>query len=226
MMPGPASAIAANWRLMLASSGGSRGAAAASPAMGRSSAPWPPIAGSCKGEKIRSISLTGRPLTKASAPPARCHRRPSVSRREWGTNTSRGVGAMSRIVPSISSRMASRVRFSLGTLASGMVARSLMLAARLQRHPAVDEVSLSGNVACLVGCEEHGKRRHFLGTAQAPHRLAPDERALDIRNRPSGGLSERFDAPLERGRLDRARTYGVGPDAALDEIRGDRFREP
>src|SRR5215467_13146684 len=109
-MPGPASAIAANRRFSFGSSGGSRGAAGSCPASVRSSAPWPPIAGSCSGEKRRSSSLTGRPLTKARAPPVRCHSRASVSRSECGTNTSRGVGARSRIVPSTSSRMASSLK--------------------------------------------------------------------------------------------------------------------
>ena len=92
MMPGPASAMAANFRFTLGSSGGSRGDSGAAPGIVRSSAPWPPIAGNCSGEKIRSSSLTGRPLTKATAPPVRSQSRPNVSRNACETNTSRGVG--------------------------------------------------------------------------------------------------------------------------------------
>ncbi len=58
-MPGPASAMAANCRFTAGSSGGSRGASGAAPAAVRSSAPCPPIAGNCSGEKMRSSSLTG-----------------------------------------------------------------------------------------------------------------------------------------------------------------------
>ena len=65
-MPGRASAMAANCRFTLASSGGSRGGCGACPATMRISAPCPPMAGSCKGEKMRSSSLIGRPLTKAT----------------------------------------------------------------------------------------------------------------------------------------------------------------
>ena len=37
----------------------------------RISAPWPPTAGNCSGAKIRSMSLSERPLTSAIAPPVR-----------------------------------------------------------------------------------------------------------------------------------------------------------
>ena len=56
--------------------------------------------------KIRSISLSERPLTSASAPEVRTSRRLRVFARPGGTQTSRGVGARSSRVPSISSRIA------------------------------------------------------------------------------------------------------------------------
>ena len=99
--------MVANRRLIRDSSGASAAYFEISPsATGRSSAPWPPTAGSCRGEKMRSSSPIGRPLTKATAPPVRCQSRVSVSRSSGGTRTSRGVGARSSKVPSTSSRKA------------------------------------------------------------------------------------------------------------------------
>src|SRR5580704_9796547 len=45
----------------------------------------------------------------------------------------------------------------------------------LKRHPAVDEMGLAGNVACLVAGEEEGERGDLLGGAEPAHRLAVDE---------------------------------------------------
>src|SRR5262252_8129034 len=59
---------------------------------------------------MRSSSLTGRPLTKATPPSVRCQSRVKVSRSSGETKTSRGVGARSRIVPSTSSRKANCLR--------------------------------------------------------------------------------------------------------------------
>ncbi len=67
---------------------------------------------------MRSSSLTGRPLTKATAPPVRFQSRASVSRSACETNTSRGVGAKSSSVPSTSSRMA--ILVEIGQEAIGM----------------------------------------------------------------------------------------------------------
>src|SRR5262249_50497108 len=68
------------------------------------------VAGNRSGEKLRSSSLTGRPLTKATPPSVRCQSRVRVSRSSCETKTSRGVGARSRIVPSTSSRKANGLR--------------------------------------------------------------------------------------------------------------------
>src|SRR6266850_656496 len=62
--------------------------------------------GSFSGAKNRSSSASGRPLTKASAPPTRLASRSSATVRSGGTTTSSGVGARSRIVPSTSSKTA------------------------------------------------------------------------------------------------------------------------
>src|SRR5256885_4682591 len=62
--------------------------------------------GSFSGAKNKSSSASGRPLTKASAPPTRLLRRSSATVRSGGTITSSGVGARSRIVPSTSSKTA------------------------------------------------------------------------------------------------------------------------
>jgi hypothetical protein len=45
----------------------------------------------------------------------------------------------------------------------------------LQRHAAVDEMRLAGNVARLIAGEEEGKRGHFLRRPQPPHRLTIDK---------------------------------------------------
>src|SRR6266576_1445489 len=62
--------------------------------------------GSLSGTKNKSSSASGRPLTKASAPPTRLDSRSRQTVKSGGTTTSSGVGARSRIVPSTSSRMA------------------------------------------------------------------------------------------------------------------------
>src|SRR5687768_13765405 len=64
------------------------------------------MAGSLSGWKNRSSSASGRPLTKASAPPVRFDRRSSATVSSGGTTTSSGVGARSRMVPSTSSSTA------------------------------------------------------------------------------------------------------------------------
>ena len=70
----------------------------------------PPTAGSLSGANMRSRSASGRPLTKAVAPPVRSRSAMSASHRCLGTTTASGVAAMSRIVPSTSSRTALRER--------------------------------------------------------------------------------------------------------------------
>ena len=56
-----------------------RAARGSAPGAGRSSAPWPPMAASRSGEKIRSMSLSRRPLTSASAPPVKILRAAQAS---------------------------------------------------------------------------------------------------------------------------------------------------
>src|ERR1700722_2327352 len=86
--------------------GGACVATASLPIEIRISAPWPPTAGNRSGAKIRSMSFSDRPLTRASAPPVRSCKACSVAANPGGTQTSRGVRARSRSVPSISSSMA------------------------------------------------------------------------------------------------------------------------
>src|ERR1700693_5573752 len=45
----------------------------------------------------------------------------------------------------------------------------------LQRHPAVDEMGLAGNVGRLVAGKKEGEQSDFLGRAEPAHRLAVDE---------------------------------------------------
>src|ERR1700686_749073 len=45
----------------------------------------------------------------------------------------------------------------------------------LKRHPAVDEMGLAGNVACLVAGEKEGEQGNLLGGPEPAHRLAIDE---------------------------------------------------
>ena len=68
--------------------------------------PWPPTAGNSIGEKIRSMSLSERPLTSASAPLVRAKSCGSDFASFGGTRTSCGDGARSSNVPSISSSSA------------------------------------------------------------------------------------------------------------------------
>ena len=45
----------------------------------------------------------------------------------------------------------------------------------LQRHPAVDEMGLAGNVARLVAGKKDGEQGDLLRRAEPAHRLAVDE---------------------------------------------------
>src|SRR5580698_1967731 len=45
----------------------------------------------------------------------------------------------------------------------------------LKRHPAVDEMGLAGNVACLVAGKKEGEQGNLLGRPEPAHRLAVDE---------------------------------------------------
>src|SRR6266516_1028257 len=107
MMPVPSAATPASRCLSPEGSGAARPATGAPSLAGRNSAPWPPMAAKRSGAKTRSMSCSERPLTSASASPLSRSSRANVSGRPLGTRTSGGVAAMSRIVPSISSRKAS-----------------------------------------------------------------------------------------------------------------------
>src|SRR4051812_11263259 len=78
--------------------------------------------GSFSGAKNKSSSASGRPLTKASAPPTRLLKSSSATVRSGGTTTSSGVGARSRIVPSTSSKTArdGKVTASINNSRSGL----------------------------------------------------------------------------------------------------------
>ena len=45
----------------------------------------------------------------------------------------------------------------------------------LQRHPAVDEMGLAGNVACLVAGKKEGEQSDLLGRPEPAHRLTVDK---------------------------------------------------
>src|SRR5580658_5573881 len=96
----------------------------------------------------------------------------------------------------------------------------------LQRHPAVDEMRLAGNVARLVAGKKEGEQSHFLGRAEPTHRLAIDESLTNHVERFSSLLRQRGNALFQRRRFDRAGTDGVAADSLLDEISGDRLGQP
>src|SRR5580704_2295109 len=122
-MPGPISVTLASLRFNVALSGPARIKDSAS-VVTRSSAPWPPIAASCKGEKIKSMSASGRPETSATAPPVRSSSRASVRRRPGGTQTCCGDGARSRMVPSMSSRIAHFRKSGTSEISASSMSRS------------------------------------------------------------------------------------------------------
>src|SRR6202165_2746851 len=122
-MPGLSLAMAANRRFNSLSIGGAWVATASLSVEIRISAPWPPTAGNCSGAKIRSISFSERPLTSARAPEVRISRRLRVFDRPGGTHTSRGVGARSSRVPSISSKIAHSSDRRTSSLAAGTAVR-------------------------------------------------------------------------------------------------------
>src|SRR5258708_10055019 len=70
---------------------------------------------------------------------------------------------------------------------------------RSQRHAAVDEVRLAGDVARLVGGEEDGERRDLSGCPEPPHGLAVDEALAYLIRRAAGLLRRGRDALRERG---------------------------
>src|SRR5262249_46205882 len=88
----------------------------------------------------------------------------------------------------------------------------------LERHPAVNQMGLPGDVARLVGGEENRDRGPLLGPAEPAQGLAFDERLLHLRRRFAGRARAILDSVLERGRFDGARTDGVGADAVSDEV--------
>src|SRR5580692_5439482 len=122
-MPGPISVTLASLRFKAALSGPARISGSASAAT-RNSAPWPPIAASCKGEKIRSMSASERPETSATAPPVKSSSRAKVRRSPGGTQTCCGDGARSRMVPSMSSRMAHFRKSGTSEISASSMSRS------------------------------------------------------------------------------------------------------
>jgi hypothetical protein len=87
-------------------------------------------------------------------------------------------------------------------------------------------MGLSGDVARLVGGEEHRERRHFLRRAEPSHRLAVDEVLPHRIDRPVARFREVGDTGVERRRLDRAGADRVRPDALLDEVGRHRLGDP
>src|SRR5579862_3379422 len=124
-MPGPISVTLASLRFKVALSGPARSNGSASAAT-RNSAPWPPIAANCRGEKIRSMSASGRPETRATAPPVKSSSRASVRRSPGGTQTCCGDGARSRMVPSMSSRIAHFRKSGTSEISASSMSRSDM----------------------------------------------------------------------------------------------------
>src|SRR5579885_3170997 len=93
----------------------------------------------------------------------------------------------------------------------------------LQRHPAVDEMGLAGNVARFVAGKEEGKGSDLLRLAKPAHRLAIDKSLAYFIAGRSRRLRLGGDTLLERRGFDRAGTDRIAADALLDEIGGDRF---
>src|SRR6185503_6850921 len=94
------------------------------------------------------------------------------------------------------------------------------------RHAAVDQMRLPGDVARFIGGQEHRQRRHFGGGAEPAHRLAADEILAHLLERLAGLLGHRLHALFERRRHDGARADGVAADAAADEIDRHRLGQP
>src|SRR5436309_10626858 len=81
-----------------------------------------------------------------------------------------------------------RIVRSLDRAMPNSLARAETLRPRiLKRHPAVDEVRLSGNIARLIRSQEDGKRRDLLGLAEPAHGLALNEASLHLAHRFAGG---------------------------------------
>ena len=64
-----------------------------------------------------------------------------------------------------------------------------------QRHAAVDQMRVTGDVARFVGGEKHRERRNFCRRAEPAHRLAVDEALFHLLARPSGLFRSRSWAP-------------------------------
>src|ERR1700681_4937925 len=94
-----------------------------------------------------------------------------------------------------------------------------------ERHPAVDEMRLAGDLARLVGGEENRERGDLGGLPKPAHGLAIDEPLAYVRERAAGLARQRRDALLERQSLDGSGADRVHPEAVLDEIGSDRLRQ-
>src|ERR1700722_13260337 len=92
------------------------------------------------------------------------------------------------------------------------IALPVMLRKTLQRHPAVDQMGLAGNVAGLVAGKKERKQGYFLDSAEPAHRLALDKAFPHCIVRLSALLGERVDPLLKRRRLDGAWTDRVTTD--------------
>src|SRR6516162_7786143 len=99
--------------------------------------------------------------------------------------------------------------------------RVKILPRTLKRHPAIDQMGLTGDIAGLVGSEEHGECGDFFRSAKSAHGLAFDKGLLLLDARFSGGLRALGDATLERGRMNRAGANRIRADASADEIGGN-----
>ena len=97
---------------------------------------------------------------------------------------------------------------------------------RLQRHSAIHQMRLSADVAGFVGREKDRERRNLLGPPEATHGLALDKSPLHLRDGFAGRLRPFADPAFERRRFDGTGTNRVCPDAASNEVGGDRLGQP
>src|SRR5271170_1085426 len=84
---------------------------------------------------------------------------------------------------------------------------------------------MPGREGALVGGEVESQRRHLLRLAESAHRLTVDELLADLFDRLAARAALRFDPPVERRALDRARADRVAAHAPADEVSGNRLGE-
>src|SRR6195256_3461500 len=193
--------MATSLRLSSGSSGGASRPSRVLPSISRNSAPCPPTAVSRMGANSRSISSSERPLTSATAPLVRAISRARTCRSESGTRTSRGVNAMSTMVPSMSSRNAVRPRSGVrlgATISMCLLFIRLVICifrespscrkfgSSLEAPPLIDEGERPGNRLERLALRRHapaplhpGRGDHQYGARKIAHENPPTRPGLD-----------------------------------------------